>query len=216
MLIQAETWCARERWCLFLPFEPLCSCELFEGERWTCTSLRGLMTSGELVEKRAEFVLVFPLVSVSRTSTGNSCFHLGPRASDSKPVKINSATTRQYSWVPPTYSPSSRWRCKISYRVISTRPAALCKNRTEYMADTFLFTFPFSRVIMAVNLLSSDISGSDFLDLLHIYLVTLAARASAFLFFYPLLNCLSLNFDSQDAVLTWIAGLRTWWACPCL
>ena len=38
----------------------------------TRTSLRSLMTSGELVEGMAESVLVFPFVSVSWTSTGNS------------------------------------------------------------------------------------------------------------------------------------------------
>ena len=38
-------------------------------------------------EGGAEFVLAFPFVSGSRPSTGNSCFPLEPRASDSKPIK---------------------------------------------------------------------------------------------------------------------------------
>ena len=40
-------------------------------ETKTYTSLRGLRTSGELVEGSTEFVLVFPFVLVSRTGTGN-------------------------------------------------------------------------------------------------------------------------------------------------
>ena len=46
------------------------------------------MDSGELVEGSAEFVLVFSFVFVGRIGTGNGCFPLEPRASDSKPIKI--------------------------------------------------------------------------------------------------------------------------------
>ena len=74
----------------------------------------------------------------------------------------------------------------------------------EYMVDTF--TFLLSRVIIAVNLRASEVSGSDVLDLPTF---TLSAWPPAPLrfFFYPLLSvCLSLDF--QDAVLTCAAGLR--------
>ena len=56
-------------------------------EKGTCTSLRSLMASGELVEGSSEFVLVFYFVSVGRISTGNGYFPPEPRASDSKPLK---------------------------------------------------------------------------------------------------------------------------------
>ena len=49
----------------------------------------------------------------------------------------------------------------------------------EYIVD--IFTAP-SRVIMVVNVWSSDISGSIFLGLRYIYLVCLAASAMTILF----------------------------------
>ena len=58
-----------------------------------------------------------------------------------------------------------------------------------------------------VNLWSSDTGGSDVLDLLHIYLISLAVWAFAFLFFFPVLRCVGLGFDWRDAVLTWISNL---------
>jgi len=45
----------------------------------------------------------------------------------------------------------------------------------EYMVNAF--TYPLSRVIMMINLWSSDNSGSDVLDLLYIYSGNLAVRA---------------------------------------
>ena len=76
----------------------------------------------------------------------------------------------------------------------------------EYMVNTF--TFVLSGVYMVVNLWSSDIDGNDVLDLLYVYLISLAARAFTILFFFPVLRCMGLGFDWRDAVLTWVAGLR--------
>merc|ERR1712135_128236 len=53
-----------------------------------------------------------------------------------------------------------------------------------------------------------DINGSDFLDLLYIYLASLAARAVTVLLFYPLLKNMGLGFNFADALVTWWAGLR--------
>ena len=78
------------------------------------------------------------------------------------------------------------------------------KELIEYMVDTY--TFLLSGAIMVVNLWSSGISGSDVLDLLHIFLVSLAARATTILFFYHLLRRLSLSCDFQNAVITWVAS----------
>ena len=76
----------------------------------------------------------------------------------------------------------------------------------EYMVNSF--TFLLSGVIMVVDLWSSDINGSDFLDLLYIYLASLAARAVTVLLFYPLLKNMGLGFNFADALVTWWAGLR--------
>merc|ERR1719383_1515011 len=76
----------------------------------------------------------------------------------------------------------------------------------EYMVNTF--TFLLSGVIMVVDLWSSDITREDVLDLLYIYLASLAARVIAVLLFYPLLKNMGLGFNFADALVTWWAGLR--------
>jgi NhaP-type Na+/H+ or K+/H+ antiporter len=76
----------------------------------------------------------------------------------------------------------------------------------EYMVNSF--TFLLSGVIMVVDLWSSGIDGSDVLDLLYIYLASLAARAITVLLFYPLLKNMGLGFNFADALVTWWAGLR--------
>ena len=58
---------------------------------------------------------------------------------------------------------------------------------------------------MVVNLWSSDIDGSDVLDLLYIYHIS----HCTILFFFPVLRCMGLGFDWRDTVLTWVAGLRS-------
>eukprot|EP00931_Biecheleriopsis_adriatica_P007107 TRINITY_DN108421_c0_g1_i1.p1 TRINITY_DN108421_c0_g1~~TRINITY_DN108421_c0_g1_i1.p1 ORF type:complete len:715 (-),score=130.41 TRINITY_DN108421_c0_g1_i1:20-1843(-) len=76
----------------------------------------------------------------------------------------------------------------------------------EFMANTFVFLI--SGVIMVVDLMSSKITGADVLDLLYIYLASLAVRGVTVLAFYPLLKRMGLGFNAADALVTWWGGLK--------
>ena len=50
-----------------------------------------------------------------------------------------------------------------------------------------------------------ELDSNDVLDLLYVYLISLAAGAFTI---FPVLRRMGLGFDWRDAVLTWVAGLR--------
>jgi len=76
----------------------------------------------------------------------------------------------------------------------------------EFMTNTFVFVI--SGVIMVTDVMSSKITGSDVLDLVYIYLASLAARGITVLVFYPLLKRMGLGFNAADALVTWWGGLK--------
>jgi len=76
----------------------------------------------------------------------------------------------------------------------------------EFMANTFVFLI--SGVIMVISVFSSSLTGADLLDLIYIYLATLATRGITILAFYPVLRRMGLGFNVADALVAWWGGLK--------